>query len=68
MRGTPNSRRLLKDLAYSQLAANNSTAEPANRIGQILNQTTRVRAPVSPVSKGQFAFAEQSYSLEMIMD
>lgn len=36
--------------AYSTLAATSRAADPASTTGQILNQTTGVRAPVSAVS------------------
>ena len=42
--------RIPSNRAYSQLAASSMAAEPPSSTGQILNQTTGVRAPVSAVS------------------
>lgn len=41
---------VMPSAAYRALAASRRAADPASRNGQILNQMTEVRAPVSPVS------------------
>ena len=44
--GSHRASQLLPDTPYTTLAASSRTAEPASSTGQILNQTTGVRAPV----------------------